>query len=53
MGSILNLTKLVWRYLKFDAPKTSLFKQNLESTYISEMTPKRRFLKGFFATFWE
>ena len=33
--------------------KIGFVRQNLEGTYLSEMAPKSRFLKGFFAIFWE
>ena len=50
----LNLTKRLWRYLNFSAPKKGgIFRRDLEGTYISGMAPKRRTLMGFFAIFWE
>ena len=47
MGSFFNLARQFRRYLKFSAPKNGGIFQDLEGSYISEMAPKRRFLKGF------
>ena len=47
-----HLVKRFGRYLNFSTPKSEVFlRQDLEGTYISEITPKRRFLKGFFFFF--
>ena len=48
-----NLAKRLQRYLNFSAPKNRVFREDLEGSCISEMAPKRRFLKGIFAIFWE
>ena len=45
---LLNLANLFRKYFSYIAPKTGFFfKEDLEGTDISEMAPKRRFLKGF------
>ena len=46
-----NLAKRLQRYLSFSAPKNRVFREDLEGSYISEMAPKRRFLKGIFGYF--
>ena len=51
MGSFFKSGQVVPEIFEFNAQKRQFFGQDLEGTYMSEMSSKRRFLKGFFCNF--
>ena len=54
MGSFFTFGRAVPEIFEFECLKKGcFFGQDLEGTYASEMAPKGRFLKSFFAILWE
>ena len=52
----LNLAKRFQNFLalkNFSARRKGFFRQDLQGTCIPKMVPKRVFLMGFFAVFWD
>ena len=54
MGSFFKFGQVVPEIFEFlCSKKRCFFRQALEGTYLSEMVPESRFLKGFSDIFWE